>query len=99
MESSSQNSTAEATRVLVELLAAEACVDVFAAHNVALRRVNASEPVNQSDTMTSVIGFSGPGIWGMCLLTSDRSPIAASNACPSRCAWRRRTAPRSVARS
>jgi CheY-specific phosphatase CheX len=79
MDRKSVDLTHASTRALVELLAAEACVDVFAAHNVELRSLADSAPPSEGDVMTGIIGFSGPGIWGMCLMSSSRSPILASN--------------------
>jgi CheY-specific phosphatase CheX len=67
------------TRAMVELLATEACVEVFAAHNVALRPSTELDLFTEDDSTSSVIGFSGPGISGMCLLTSSREPLSLSN--------------------
>jgi CheY-specific phosphatase CheX len=79
IERESVDRTDAATRSMVELLASEACVEVFAAHNVTLQSRSEPDLLIEDDSMTGVIGFSGPGIWGMCLLSSSRAPLAASN--------------------
>lgn len=79
MERESVDRTDATTRALVDLLASEACIDVFAAHSVILQPMAEPAQFIGKDCLTSVIGFSGPGIWGMCLITSSRAPLSASN--------------------
>jgi CheY-specific phosphatase CheX len=79
MERESTDLTDAATRAVVKLLATEACVEVFAAHNVTLQPSIEPDVSTEHDSTTGVIGFSGPGISGMCLLTSSREPLTLSN--------------------
>jgi Chemotaxis phosphatase CheX len=67
-----------AMQELVEQLAEEACIGLFDAYGLKLTRVT---PGSQAEevSLTGVIGFTGPGIWGMCLLACDKEPLRASN--------------------
>jgi CheY-specific phosphatase CheX len=62
---------------LVEDLGESACRDLFDAYGVALERCVGVES-NKELTLTGVIGFTGPGICGTCVLASTSSPIQAS---------------------
>jgi hypothetical protein len=79
MDSETVDRTDMSIRALVELLAAESCVSLFAAYNVHLEPVASPALPNEEAVMTGIIGFSGPGIWGMCLLACSRAPVSASN--------------------
>jgi hypothetical protein len=67
-----------AMQELVEQLAEEACFGLFDAYGLKLTRVERSVQTEEV-SLTGVIGFTGPGIWGMCLLAADREPLRASN--------------------
>lgn len=67
-----------AIQELVEQLAEEACIGLFDAYGLKLTRVERSSEVEEV-SLTGVIGFTGPGIWGMCLLAGDKEPLRASN--------------------
>lgn len=67
-----------AIQELVEQLAEEACIGLFDAYGLKLTRVERSSSVEEV-SLTGVIGFTGPGIWGMCLLAGDKEPLRASN--------------------
>jgi CheY-specific phosphatase CheX len=68
------------TQALVEGLAEEACLNLFEAYGVQLERIAAELTDASSDrTMTGIIGFTGNGITGMCLVTASEAPLIASN--------------------
>ena len=67
------------TQHLVENLAAEACLSLFEAYGVKLSMLEPSADVPGEHSLTGIIGFTGPGITGMCLLAASEEPLAASN--------------------
>jgi hypothetical protein len=67
-----------AMQELIEQLSEEACVGLFDAYGLKLTRVKRSKEVEEV-SLTGVIGFTGPGIWGMCLLAGEKEPLRASN--------------------
>lgn len=66
------------TQQLIESLAEQACIGLFDAYGLQLTKV-ARETSADEVSLTGVIGFTGPGIWGMCLLAGDKEPLKASN--------------------
>jgi hypothetical protein len=78
MTSESTN-TANETQVLVTTLANEACISLFEAYGMAVRPTDAGRNDDEEIAMTGVIGFTGPGIWGMCLLKASEPPLHTSN--------------------
>jgi hypothetical protein len=69
-----------AVQELLEQLAEEACIGLFDAYGLRLTRVEHNQIEEVS--LTGVIGFTGPGMWGMCLLAADKEPLRASNPTP-----------------
>lgn len=67
------------TQQLVSRLASEACVGLFEAYGVALKVIDKPSADEDVVGMTGVIGFTGPGIWGMCLLRASQGALQASN--------------------
>ncbi|MDB4972732.1 MAG: hypothetical protein JWN48_1073 [Myxococcaceae bacterium] len=68
-----------ATQRLVEELAEDACLKLFEAYGVQLSPLEAGQGVGGQGAMTGIIGFTGRGITGMCLVTSGEPPLLASN--------------------
>lgn len=64
---------------LVETIAREACANLFQAYGVSLEVVDPNRPVDDKLLLTSVIGFTGPGLRGTCILTSTEVPLRESN--------------------
>lgn len=62
---------------LVDEIAHEACANLFQAYGVPLESVPAVGAA--APTLSAVIGFSGPGIRGTCILAASESPIKMSN--------------------
>jgi len=62
---------------LVDKIAEEACTSLFQAYGVPLETVPAFGAT--APTLSAVIGFSGPGIRGTCILAATESPINMSN--------------------
>jgi hypothetical protein len=62
---------------LVDEIAHEACASLFQAYGVPLETVPASGAA--APALSAVIGFSGPGIRGTCILAASDSPIEKSN--------------------
>ena len=62
---------------LVDKIAEEACTSLFQAYGVPLETV----PVvgTAAPALSAVIGFSGPGIRGTCILAASESPIKKSD--------------------
>jgi len=67
------------TQELIEELAEESCIGLFDAYGLKLTRVERGTQQVDEVSLTGVIGFTGPGIWGMCLLAGDKEPLRASN--------------------
>lgn len=63
----------------IQELAEEACVDLFEAYGVDLARAELGMTPEGARSLTGIIGFTGPGITGMCLLASSEEPLQASN--------------------
>ncbi len=66
------------TQKLVESLAEEACLSLFEAYGVHLEPASA-ETSSGDRTLTGIIGFTGRGITGMCLVAATEEPLNASN--------------------
>jgi hypothetical protein len=62
---------------LVDKIAEEACTSLFQAYGVPLETVPAVGTA--APALSAVIGFSGPGIRGTCILAASESPIKMSN--------------------
>jgi len=79
MRPQSRSLTDPETQQLLDTIAGEACRDLFASYGVVLnKRVmsgDAIEPVH----LSGIIGFSGPGISGTCVLAASEDPIARTN--------------------
>jgi CheY-specific phosphatase CheX len=67
------------TQQLVEDLAEEACLSLFEAYGVKLRRVELAQTPQGERSLTGIIGFTGTGITGMCLVAASEQPLIASN--------------------
>jgi CheY-specific phosphatase CheX len=68
--------TVEALK-LVDKIAEEACTSLFQAYGVPLETVPAAGTA--APALSAVIGFSGPGIRGTCILAASESPIKKSD--------------------
>jgi hypothetical protein len=67
------------TQALVQNLAEEACLSLFEAYGVQLQRVESTQtPPTGERSLTGIIGFTGHGLSGMCLIASTEEPLAAS---------------------
>jgi hypothetical protein len=74
------NMTGDEMQSLIEGLAYDCCTSLFEAYGVALTPVSTPVPMAESErTLTGVVGFTGPGILGMCLLSGTDGPLGASN--------------------
>ena len=73
------NSASAETQELVTTLATEACVGLFEAYGLTVTPVESARTDDDEIAMTGVIGFTGPGIWGMCLLKASEPPLRSSN--------------------
>lgn len=71
--------TMSETQEMVTGLATEACISLFDAYGVAVKPCEDSRSDDEEIAMTGVIGFTGPGIWGMCLLKASEPPLHQSN--------------------
>lgn len=67
------------TYKLIVKIAEEACVGLFDAYGLSIQPCAGSESEVATVSLTGIVGFTGPGISGMCLLASDREPLRASN--------------------
>lgn len=63
---------------LIEQLGAQACISLFEAYGVQLEHGQTLDPSTLERALTSIVGFTGEGITGMCLLTCGEGPLAAS---------------------
>ncbi len=63
---------------LVEQLAEEACLELFSAYGVMLEAKHPVDPRSLEHAVTGIIGFTGAGITGMCLLACAEGPLRAS---------------------
>ena len=66
------------TQTLVESLAEEACLSLFDAYGVSLERIESTDALSPAQSLTGVIGFTGVGITGMCLVAASEEPLLAS---------------------
>jgi CheY-specific phosphatase CheX len=64
---------------VVEAFASEACVSLFHAYEVSLTAVDAEAPLAFPIVLTGVIGFTGPGLRGTCIVASTEGPLRQSN--------------------
>jgi CheY-specific phosphatase CheX len=62
---------------IVDKIAEESCTSLFQAYGVPLETVPASGTT--APALSAVIGFSGPGIRGTCILAASESPIKMSD--------------------
>ena len=67
------------TQKIIEDLAQEACMSLFEAYGVKLLQQENGDTPGGEDTLTGIIGFTGPGITGMCLVAASKEPLQASN--------------------
>jgi CheY-specific phosphatase CheX len=67
------------TQQLVEGLAGEACMSLFEAYGVQLQHTEVAQSPIGDNSLTGIIGFTGNGITGMCLVAASEEPLAASN--------------------
>lgn len=78
MEESASKQELE-TQQLVEDLAQEACLSLFEAYGVKLLQQEIAETPGGERSLTGIIGFTGNGITGMCLVAASEEPLIASN--------------------
>jgi len=65
-------------QALVESIADEACTGLFEAYGVPLQRCE-FEPASTKELLwSSVVGFTGPGIRGACILAATEQPLHSS---------------------
>jgi CheY-specific phosphatase CheX len=67
------------TQQLVECLAEQACLSLFDAYGVQLSLLQNVSSAGSEHCLTGIIGFTGDGITGMCLVAASEEPLAASN--------------------
>lgn len=67
------------TQQLVENLAEHACLSLFDAYGVQLSPTELTMMPSGEHTLTGIIGFTGNGITGMCLVAASEEPLVASN--------------------
>jgi len=67
------------TQALVEGLAEQACVSLFEAYGVTLTQTDLAETPSGERSLTGIIGFTGAGLTGMCLVAASEEPLIASN--------------------
>ncbi|MET0283811.1 MAG: hypothetical protein ABW352_05055 [Polyangiales bacterium] len=63
---------------LIEQLAEEACISLFEAYGVTLAPGHPIDPLTLDRALTGIVGFTGNGITGMCLLVCAEAPLLAS---------------------
>jgi CheY-specific phosphatase CheX len=66
------------TQRIVEELGEAACVDLFSAYGVSLDHCDATPVTAQNLSLTGIIGFTGQGVSGTCVLGSTDTPVVAS---------------------
>lgn len=69
----------ESAQSVVEGMAEQACVELFDAYGVPLAGQSPEELNLGQQTLTSIVGFTGEGITGMCLVTVSESLLVKSN--------------------
>jgi CheY-specific phosphatase CheX len=77
MEESATQKNLE-TQQVIENLAEEACLSLFDAYGVRLEP-GEKRVVTDDRSLTGIIGFTGQGITGMCLVDASEAPLVASN--------------------
>jgi hypothetical protein len=75
----SDSAGADDPQQLIQQMAEQACVGLFEAYGVRLQQGEALDPSRLERALTSIIGFTGAGITGMCLLICGEGPLEASN--------------------
>jgi len=65
-------------QALVESIADEACTGLFEAYGVPLRRCDFEAAAAKELLWSSVVGFTGPGIRGACILAATEQPLHQS---------------------
>jgi CheY-specific phosphatase CheX len=73
------SSEEQETQQLVEGLAEQACLSLFEAYGVQLSPVEMAVTPSGDHSLTGIIGFTGQGITGMCLVAASEEPLVASN--------------------
>ncbi|HEY6876675.1 MAG TPA: chemotaxis protein CheX [Polyangiales bacterium] len=73
------SNTGADTQSLVHGLAEEACVSLFEAYGVNLERKPLEAMPGGEHSLTGIIGFTGTGITGMCLIAATEEPLRATN--------------------
>jgi CheY-specific phosphatase CheX len=73
------SNTESDTQSLVHGLADEACVSLFEAYGVTVERTQLETMPGGEHSLTGIIGFTGIGITGMCLIAATEEPLKASN--------------------
>jgi hypothetical protein len=66
-------------QAMIEDLAQESCVSLFEAYGVKLSPGDGSVDLGDDVRLTGVVGFTGPGILGMCLISGTDGPLNATN--------------------
>jgi CheY-specific phosphatase CheX len=74
-----QSPTHVETLALMERIAEGACKGLFDAYGVTLERVNPQTTPTLPVFLSGIVGFTGPGIRGACLLAASETPILKSN--------------------
>jgi CheY-specific phosphatase CheX len=74
-----EDSTNTDAQSMVHGLAEEACTSLFEAYGVNLEREPTLKMPGGESSLTGIIGFTGIGITGMCLLAASEEPLNASN--------------------
>jgi hypothetical protein len=64
---------------LIEDLAQESCISLFEAYGVKLTMSPGEADLGDDVRLTGVVGFTGPGILGMCLISGTDGPLSATN--------------------
>jgi hypothetical protein len=67
------------TQHLLQQLADEACSSLFDAYGLVLERSAMEAMPGGAHALTGIIGFTGNGITGMCLLAATEEPLNATN--------------------
>ena len=79
MSRPSRHPSRSETQTLVEEIAEEACLGLFEAYGVSLMRVDPNAKPDAPMLLSSVVGFSGTGVRGACVLAASEKPIEVSN--------------------
>jgi len=79
LATAASNEPASDVPKLVERLANDACTSLFEAYGVKLSRITAGDAPHTRALFSGIVGFSGPGIRGTCILGATEKPISQSN--------------------